>query len=86
MSLSLQDMQRELHQYAMAEMRNRGLEEAARLVSERAGRARLGAERFDLEQAAMAIRALKTDPSDHLSDWWGQTAQEQVTAQQTPGA
>lgn len=66
--ISPQDMMRELHAYAMAEMRNRGLEDAARLVERQ--RARSGGERFDIDRTAAAIRALKTDPSKHLSDWW----------------
>lgn len=70
MSISIQEMQRELHQYAMAEMRNRGLEEAARLMDQSAVNSRLGAQRFDYEQAAGAIRALKTNPRQHLSNWW----------------
>lgn len=70
MSISLQEMQRELHHFAMAEMRNRGLEEAACLMDQTAINSRIGAQRFDFDHAAKAIRALKTDPREHLSNWW----------------
>jgi hypothetical protein len=69
MSISQTEMMRQLHAYATDEMRNRGLEEAAKLVERQ--RARSGAERFDNDgQTAAAIRALKTDPSRHMTDWW----------------
>lgn len=73
MTISQMDMQRELHAYAMAEMRNRGLEEAAQLLLAKAARITgmsRGAERFDLEHWAREIRALKTDASSLMSDWW----------------
>jgi hypothetical protein len=70
--ISQMDMQRELHAYAMAEMRNRGLEEAARLLFNRAARTQKGVERYDLERWVAEIRALKTDPSKCLSDWWAE--------------
>ena len=70
MSMSLQDMQYELHHYVMADMRNRGLEEAAALMDQSASNSRIGAQRYDYKHAAASIRALKTDPKEHLTDWW----------------
>jgi hypothetical protein len=67
--LSTQDMMRELVAYAHEEMRNRGLEEAARLIEARAGSCG-GQTRWAGEQDAIAIRALKRDASKQLSDWW----------------
>lgn len=68
MSINQTEMMRQLHAYAADEIRNRGLEEAARLVERQ--RVRSGAERFDNNQTAAAIRALKTDPSRHMTNWW----------------
>lgn len=62
MSITPADMQREVIAFAMEEMRNRGLEEAARLVD----RQTRGS--YHLVQD---IRALKRDPGAKLSDWWG---------------
>lgn len=73
MTLTVQEMQRQLHAFALAEMRNRGLEDAARLVLDRSRR-KLGRELYDANQDASAIRALKTDPSEHLSDWWAESS------------
>ncbi|MBR1122083.1 hypothetical protein JQ628_11205 [Bradyrhizobium lablabi] len=68
MGLSQTEMMRQLHAYAHAEMRNRGLEAAAQLVERQY--ARSSTERFDRTQTAAAIRALKTDPNAHLTAWW----------------
>lgn len=56
-----QDMMRELHFYAMEEMRNRGIEAAARAIEDMGFNAAV----------TDRVRALKRDPSAHLSDWWG---------------
>lgn len=74
-TISQKEMQRELHAFAMAESCNRGLEKAVQLLLARATRAR-GTERFDLEHWASAIRALKTDASGYLSDWWADNPSE----------
>jgi hypothetical protein len=75
-------MQRELHAYAMAEMRNRGIEESARIISARAARITgisRSSERFELEHLAAEIRALKGDPSACLSDWWADDVKPALT-------
>lgn len=76
---SLQDMQRELHNYAMDEMRNRGLNAALSELHRRSSRF-MGRDLHEFQQAIAAVRSLRTDPSRHLSDWWGQTVQEQEAA------
>jgi hypothetical protein len=53
------DMMREVVQYALEEMRNRGLEDAAML-----------AEQSSDPYLARDIRALKRDPSAQMTDWW----------------
>lgn len=63
--ISHDDTMRELHAYAMEEMRNRGLEEAAVLVEQM----------LDARRPAFLciheIRALKRNPTTKLSDWFG---------------
>jgi hypothetical protein len=75
MSVTEQEMMRQLHAYALDEMRNRGLEEAAKTVELYSGRF-MGRDLYEAQQIVRRIRALKTDPSENLTDWWA--AQEQV--------
>lgn len=69
MGITVEQMQREVVQYAMEETRNRGLEEAARLVECRSADCR-GQTRYAAECDARAIRNLKRDPSAKMTDWW----------------
>jgi hypothetical protein len=62
MPLDQIEMQRQLHQYAMEEMRNRALEEAALLAA-----IRPAATGYWL---ADEIRRLKRDPAAKMTDWW----------------
>ena len=70
MALSIKEMQRQLHRYALSEMRNRGLEEAAKLL-DRAAIHQIGGYRRELNDFSRQIRNLKENPSRHLTDWWG---------------
>lgn len=80
MSPTVQEMQRQIHAFALAEMRNRGLEEAAQLVLDRSRRRR-GREWYDACQDASAIRALKTNASENLTDWWADEPQSPALGQ-----
>ena len=57
--MTTNDMMREVIKFAMEEMRNRALEEAAVLAHRRHD--------FTL---ACQIRELKRNPSDMMTDWW----------------
>lgn len=73
------EMQRQLHNYAMEEMRNRGLEEAANMLESRtAGGA---AAHYHCAQAAKAVRLLKRDPANQLTDWWADDQPSAVDAE-----
>ena len=70
MTIDTKDAQRELHNYAMAEMRNRGINAALEVVSNCIRTAKDGIARRDLQAAFSEIARLRTDPREHLSDWW----------------
>lgn len=57
---SIQEMQREVVAFAMEEMRNRGLEEAAVICEQQRA--------FSV---AHFIRQRKRDPAAKMTDWWG---------------
>jgi electron transfer flavoprotein alpha/beta subunit len=61
--ISVQEATRQLVAYSMEEMRNRGLEEAARLADRRTLSFTLGRE----------IRALKRNPEQKLTNWWAKS-------------
>ncbi|MDB5584828.1 MAG: hypothetical protein JWR80_10004 [Bradyrhizobium sp.] len=84
MPINPQEMMRQLHAYAMAEMRNRGLEEGAKTLELYSGRF-VGRDHYEAQRIVQRIRALKTDPSENLTDWWSPQGEES-TLQQTPGA
>lgn len=67
--IPVQEMQRQIVAFGFEEARNRALEEAACEVENRAKNWR-GADRYDAELHARAIRSLKRNPEDKLSDWW----------------
>lgn len=69
---SQQEMQRQLHNYAMEEMRNRGLEEAAKLIE---------ANPRGLSYLAVEIRKLKRDPNEQMTDWWADDQPSAVDAE-----
>lgn len=70
--LTMIDMQRELHNFALAEMRNRGIEECARLLERRMNGFdhQYCHERNELALMVRTLRSLKTNASACLSDWW----------------
>lgn len=70
--ISEQEMQRQLHAYALEEMRNRGLEDAALRLEEWA--VRYGSKKryeIGVDTAVAEIRACKRDPRKKMTDWWG---------------
>lgn len=77
MPITLEEMQRQLHAYAMDEMQNRGIEKAARFLEQSAHKAqyqKLGHDRYHMDRLVHEVRALKTDPGRHLTDWWADEA------------
>lgn len=61
MTITVSQMQREVVQFAMEEMRNRGLEEAAQIAES------YGVTAYSL---ATDIRRRKRDPRAQMTDWW----------------
>jgi hypothetical protein len=62
MSVTQEEMQRQIFRYAFEEWRNRGLEEAAQLAE--------SAPKATGWLIAKQIRALKRDPAAKMTDWW----------------
>lgn len=54
-----------MQRYAHEEVRNRGIEEAARLIE------RCNMDRRSMQVLTAEIRSLKRDPQLQLGDWWG---------------
>lgn len=69
MAESTDEMMRQIVRYGMEEMRNRGLEDAAAVVR-RQYRHAYGRARYDGEEIAQSILAMKRNASGHLTDWW----------------
>jgi hypothetical protein len=64
--IEVDQMTREVIAFSMEEMRNRGIEEAARVIERLAGSDGW----LDGSRALRLIRARKGDPASHMSDWW----------------
>lgn len=62
-------MMRELIAYAHEEMRNRGIEEAARLIERHAAADWRNGRHY--RELPASVRDLKRDPRRQLSDWYG---------------
>lgn len=70
-SIKVDDAMREIVSFGIEEMRNRGIDEALRVLYKMAGAHAYRGERFaDVDATAAAIRKLKRDPALKLSDWW----------------
>jgi hypothetical protein len=72
MSVTAEEMMRQIIAYGMEEMRNRGLEEAVMLVQRRVAPV-LAIQLID------DIGALKRDPAAKLTEWWPRHSEEPPT-------